>query len=588
MAASIFNGNFVKLLKDQLKLSNTAEIRTGTADPSAGLGVASPIGSIYLRTATGTIYIKKTILDTGWVDVASSAPGIGGAAFITNIVPTSTGNVGSKVYGNADGVLDSCVSDTQLVTVSVLAITGHTNYKPIVTLTWGSHSQAVTLATSADAPLFTGTAAINLQGETSLTVTHEDGASHTTTIAIDAPPVIQTATFTGGYPGSQTELKSADTYQINIVSDIPIIAIELADYGSYTYQTFSVASNTNHTVTGVIANRGTSVQSLGAKVRVQKSTGSWSTYHLTESDGSADGVNLVKLNNIYPTVSCGTITYPASQGALKDSETATVVNTVTNYSTVSYTSPNGDLTITNPSTVETPKTVTRLSGNYNIASTNFTISANRAANNATSTASTVVYIAHVACTLAVTEPATRLRSGGNDGTAAQDHTITITASQNLYAAPTLVAGAQGTFQGAGFTGSATTWTRALRVHDNDTKGTYSWGSISGTNLAGKVTSAITGNADYVLGGFVSRVITLAAYANECSMNVEAITYANVAMTWNVKSLPNKRTVGTTATPDANSWCLNTLSTNPTIIRILDTAATAASSVPSTCTIQETP
>ena len=71
------------------------------------------------------------------------------------------------------------------------------------------------------------------------------------------------------------------------------------------------------------------------------------------------------------------------------------------------------------------------------------------------------------------------------------------------------------------------------------------------------------------------------------MNVEAITYANVSMTWSVKSLPNKRTVGTTAVPDANSWCLHTLSTNPTIVRILDTSATLGSSIPTTITIQET-
>jgi hypothetical protein len=165
--------------------------------------------------------------------------------------------------------------------------------------------------------------------------------------------------------------------------------------------------------------------------------------------------------------------------------------------------------------------------------------------------------------------------------------ITITSSQNLYAAPTLDPGAYGTWQGAGFTGTTTVWTRSLQVHDNDIKGTYAWGSISATNLAGKVTSAITGDSDYILGGFVSRVITLDAYSNETSMDVEAITYANVSMTWSVKALANKRAVGTTSVPDANSWCLHTLSTNPTIIRILDTAATTSSSVPTTVTIQET-
>jgi len=535
---------------------------------------------------TGTGFTSTNVQDA-ITEAATLASVIDGAAFITNIVPTSTGNVASKTYSSDGVVLETALTDTQLVTVSVLGLTGHTNYKPVLTLSWGIHTQIMTITASADKPVFTGSAAIDLQGETILIITHEDGGTHTTTLTVDAPPVIVSANFTGGYPGSQTELKSGDHFSFNVVSDIPIIAIEFTDAGAYTAQSFSVASSTNHTVSGLIANRGTSVQSLGATVRVQKSTGSWSTYHLTSGDGSVDGTNLIKLNNLFPSVSTGTITYPASQGALKGTETATVVNTISNYDTIAYTSGNGDLTITNPTIMETPKTVTRLGGSYNVVTNNFHISANRVANNATTTADTLVKIANTNCTLTVTEPATRLRSGGNDGTAAQNHVITITANQDLFVAPTLAAGGQGVFQGAGFAGSGTTWTRSLQVTDNMTKGTYAWGSIVGTNLAGLQTTAITGNTDYILGGFVSRVLTLDAYANEVNMNVEAITYANVSMTWSVKSLPNKRTVGTTAVPDANSWCLHTLSTNPTIVRILDTSATLGSSIPTTITIQET-
>ena len=509
-----------------------------------------------------------------------------GGAFITDVTPTSTGNVGTKITSSDGEVLDSCLSDTQLVTISVMAITGSTNYKPEVTLEWGLNSQSVTLTESSDKPVFIGSLAIDLDGETEVTAVHEDGANRLCTIAIDAPPVISSAIFANGYPGTQTELKSGDTYDFTVVADIPFVEVEFENYEAYSAQSFIVASDTTRTVTGVIANRGTSVQAQAARVRVRKSTGSWSDWHTTSDDGSADGINLVNLNNIFPTVSTGTITYPASQGALKNAETATVVNTVSNYDTVSYTSPNGDLTITAPTTVQTPKTVTRLAGSYNVSTNNFRISATRTANDATSTTQTIVRIAHVACTLAVSEPAARLRSGGNDGTSAQNHTITINSNQILYAAPTLAAGAEGTWQGGAFTGSGTAWTRALQIDDDMAKGTYAWGAISGTNLAGIVTSAITGDGNYVLGGFVSRNITLAAYANEANMNVQAITYASVTMTWQVKALPNKRAVGTTAVPDAGSWCLHTLSTNPTIIRILDTAATSASSVPTTITIQE--
>jgi hypothetical protein len=513
--------------------------------------------------------------------------GVNGGAFITNITPTGAGNVGGKTFSSDGVVLATCLSDTQLVTVAILGITGNSSYKPNIVLRWGTHFMSVPMIAGPDKPLFSGSIAINLDGATSMLVEHEDGASHICHILTDAPPVISSANFVGGYPGVQTELKAGDTYQFNVVADIPFVAVEFANAGAYTAQSFPVAATANATVTGIIADRGTVVQNLGASVRVRKSTGSWSAWHLTASDGSADEVNIVKLNNLYPTVTCGAITYPLTQSALKDAETASVVNTVLNHTTVAYTSPNGELSIAAPAVAGTPKVVTRIGGTYNVSVNNLRISANRAANNATTFAQTIVQIAHVAATLSITEPAARLRSGGNNGTVAQNHVITITANQNITVPPTLNAGAQGTWQGAGFVGAGMIWTRSLQVHDNMTKGTYAWGSISATNLAGIITSVITGNADYVLGGFVSRVLTLPAYTNVVNMNVEASTYANVAMTWSVKALPNKRAVGAVATPDANSWCLHTLLTNPTIVRILDTAATGASSSPSTITIQET-
>lgn len=513
--------------------------------------------------------------------------GVNGGVFITNITPTGAGNVGLKSYSSGGVVLDSCITDTQLVTIHILAITGNTNYQPSVVLRWGTSYISVPVTPQVDKPLFSGSIAINLGGATQVTAEHEDGATHICNISSDAPPIIVSANFIGGYPGSQTELKQGDTYQFNIVSDIPIIRVEVADYGAYAYQSTAVPSNTSATITGVIANRGTTTQLLGARVRVQKSTGSWSAWHLTESDGSVNGLNRVQLNNIYPTVTCGLITYPITQSALKGAEVATILNVVTNFTTVVYDSPNNELSIASPALMQSPKSVTRINGSYNVTTPNFRITANRAANNATSTASTIVQIANIAAEITVLEPATRLRSGGNDGTAIQSHVITISSNQLLLSAPMLNIGAEGVWEGAGFTGSGATWTRNLQVHDDMTKGTYAWGSLSATNLAGIATSVITGNTDYILGGFVTRVITLPAYSNEVYMNVQAITYANVSMTWSVKALPNKRPVGTTLVPDANSWCLDTLNDNPTLIRILDTAATSASSSPSTITIQET-
>lgn len=68
MSSVIFNGNFVKALRDQLKLNNTCRIITGTTDPTVVAADAEQ-GSIYLRVggAGGTIYNKQDNgLTTNW------------------------------------------------------------------------------------------------------------------------------------------------------------------------------------------------------------------------------------------------------------------------------------------------------------------------------------------------------------------------------------------------------------------------------------------------------------------------------------------------------------------------------------------
>jgi len=531
------------------------------------------------------------------LNAINQSSGINGSVYIIDINPSGgIGNIGDKVYEDVGGtssnsILNSCSTTTQNVTVSVLALPGHTRYKPTITLS----GQNVTLTALADRPLFTGAAFINLNSGTSLTVRHQDGASHTCTIVQDLPPVVQIAYFTGGYPGSQTELKENDTFNFFIQTNTPITRIEIDNYGAYKAFSANVTPGTSFTITTAqIANRGTSTQNLGARVRVQKANGSFSNWYLTESFGSIDGTHLIKLNNTYPTISTinqANITYPASQAALKDTETAIVNHTVTNANTVAYNSPNGDLSISNPSVYETAKTVQRIGGNYNITTNNFRIVATRTANNAiTTSTSTVVYIAHTAPTLSITTPFSRLRSGGNNGTSIQSYNIVITSSQNLISAPSLTPDTNngGTFSGTGFTGGPTVWTRALQINDNLIKGTKTWASISGTNLAGKIVTTINSGGTYIIGGFVSRTLSLAAFANEVTLNTSVIDFSKMTLSWAVKALPIKAAVGTNVPPpQPDTWTINALNINPTIVRILDTSATNSSSAASNVIVEET-
>jgi hypothetical protein len=537
---------------------------------------------------TGVLLAGATIPST-------EASGAGGSIFITYVSPSGgIGNVGDYVYetpGETIGntALISCSTTTQTVLVDIYALQGRSRFKPKLYIT-GQQIPLTLVERQTDRPVFlVNDFGINLNNRTSIRVDHEDGAYHTISITQDSPPQITSAYFYGGYPGSQTELKAGDTFNFHVNTDIDVVSIEIDNFGAFNASTTSVTAGTSHNLTSrVIADRGTSVQDLGARVRVQKANGSYSAWFLTTSQGSTDGQYTVKLNNLYPSVSVSTITYPGSQQALKDSESATVSNTVSSFDVISYTSPNSDLTITSSTTYQTSKTVTRSAGNYNTSTNNFRITATRNANNAVTTnSSTVVKIAHTAPTLTVSVPAARLRTGGNDGTSAQSYTVTITATQQLLSAPTLSVPAGGGTLGS-FGGSTTTWTATLsNINDNLTKGTYTWGAISATNLAGKVVTTITTGPTYVIGGFLSRTVSLAAFANEVNINTSVLDYTKMTLSWVIKSLPNRRAVGTTATPDPDSWSINSLSVNPTIVRILDTAATQSSSQATNVTVEET-
>lgn len=513
-----------------------------------------------------------------WLDSLTGSGINVGFVYITDVNTTNPDDIiSNKIFSSSGKIIESFSTDTNLVSVNIMARTGKTSYLPNVLV-----NNTPVILTEETPGSFVGTVEIDLNNSTTITANHEDGATDSCTVLYIQKPIVTFASFINGYPGSQTELKENDLYDFNIIVDSAITKIEVADYGAFKYGLYDISPTTSHTFTGTIADRGTSSIKVGAKIRVQNSNGSWSIFKLTEADGNLDGMNVVSLNNQYPSIIVNSISYPNSQQALKNSENATVYNTVVNGDIVTYTSPNNELNITNPSVYQNQKNVTRISGDYNVISTNLTITAIKSSNNSLTSTSTVVNIANVAAKVSVNEPYGRLRSGETP----QYYNIYMTSDQNLLFAPTLIEGEQGIFQSTGFTGSDNVWLRPLLITEDMPKGVYTWGSISATNLAGIETTVITGNNTYELGGFISRIITLGAYQNTAILNLPVIDYSKLSISWNVKNLPHKRPVGTTEIPDANSWCIDTLNTTPTIIRILDIAATNASSIPTSITIQE--
>lgn len=459
---------------------------------------------------------------------------VAGAVFITDIRPQDpTANVGEKVK-TADGfTLQSCSSTSASVIVSVTAITGHTNYRPVIRINGGVE---VPIVAKADAPLWTGELAITLpaadeNGIILVQATHDDGAVSEVAVVFDTAPVISAAIFTGNYPVGQTELKAGDVFAVRVSSDLDVVGYEIEDSGAFDAKSGTFTAGKIKDITGVVvANRGNVATTQGFRIRVKKASGSWSAWYDSKTVGGVDKVNTVKLNNLHPTITFGTKLYPGTQGALKTGDPATVNHTVTNADSVSYTST--ELTVTAPTVFEPAKQVTHKAGTYNISTDNLSIVAKRAANGATTNGSTVVNIATIAPVMTVTVPAARLRSGGNNGTTVQKHLITLTSSQELAAAPSLNV-PEGTWETAGWVANPakTVWTRNLQVHDNDAKGSYIFNSLVATGLSGLAQNDFTGDSSFVLGGFVFRKMAVAAWPNrEAAIGTEVTNTSKLRCT----------------------------------------------------------
>lgn len=429
----------------------------------------------------------------------SEGTGIAGHISIVDITPTSVGNVGGKVLSQDNHRIESAVSDTNEVRIHIVALTGPTNYKPNVTV----NGFPVTIGEDNDKPLWNGYIDILVPESGLILAEHEDGAFDSAVISVEAPPVIQSAVFINGYPLGQTELKENDTFQLRVEADKPITRIEVLNQGATKYSNHILTASTSQVIQVTIADRGNIATLRGSTIRVYDENGSVSATYSTALAGSINGTNVVLVNNLHPSITIDAIDYPVGQQALKGSETADIAVSYFDTDTVLFDSPNNQLGIVDASLIEPIKEVSRISGTYNISTHNFYITGTRTANAASTTVSTVIWIADTTPSVSISAP-NRLRSGGNQGTTVQNHVITLISNQRLLVAPTMenTPGA-GTFIGS-WTGGPTAYNRTMQVHDNDPKGTFNFTGFSTTNLAGIPVSSISGSTQYTLGGFVTR------------------------------------------------------------------------------------
>jgi len=478
-----------------------------------------------------------------YVDNQVTQGAIVGGLFFTNIAPTSAGIVGSKTYvagtTPANLVITQGTTDTGNVTVTLFAEGGSAFYSPTVTVTTvPAQAGGPIIATLTEDPndkrTYIATAA--LTGITADTVVNASSSTNATATATiiraAAGPAIDVLTI-GAYPGAQTEVKAGDTLSVsgriaNTGTYAEIIAGGAA--AGLTVLTVGAPDSFSTGFRSVTGNFtvGGGAGALGVSVRGRNALGTFgNTFAST---------NTVILNQTFPTIGARTITYPATQSGLKGTETATVASTVTNFDTISYTATG--LTVTAPTSYSSSKTVTLSSTGYVFNTNNYTITATRAANAATSTASSAVTIATTAPTAEITyTPAGRMASSPGG----VNHTVTITASQRLNNAPSLVA-SSGTWQGLWTVGAnSSIWTRVLRIADGDPKGAQTFNTLVLTNLANVAGSVITSGAAYTVGGFATRTITFPAFARFAAIGTNVVDITKVTASYTGASVLARQT-----------------------------------------------
>ncbi len=336
-------------------------------------------------------------------------------------------------------------------------------------------------------------------------------------IKIANPPQITSIFFDAAATSAQSpnvvgasEVKGGDT--INAYIDVQSnessanqINLQILNYGLSEGQSASNYSSTDlgggvfrYTVPIIVTDESSRNGTVGIKA-----TPSNSLYNIFGDEFTSD--DLVDLNNSYPSVSITSVSYPTNQEALKNSESALVSNSASNFDTISYSS-NGQLNISDPSVYEGSKTVNRLNGGYNISTNNFTITATKNSNGAVSSSSTVIKIANDPLTFSINGLSSPLSSSP----AGISDNFNLVSSQLMLSSPSLNTDSTQTIASDLNHTSAGTNTNSnsfrITVDDLDTKGTFSW-QVSGDNLAGITTTTISTNPNYIIQGFSARTIT---------------------------------------------------------------------------------
>ena len=308
----------------------------------------------------------------------------GDGVYITSIA--GSGNIALTYEdGEASGAITSASLEQLNDITVVVEWDRQSNYNGSLTV-----NGVPIVITSKTGGTYTGEATIPTVTGGKIVAKMAGGRAVTVELGALVAPVVS-ASFTGSYPAGQTELKAGDSYAVAIISDVPYTEVEVQDIGAGTGLSLTTSSGT---VSVTIADRGNLAIERAATIRVKNAEGTWSAW--TETS------NTVLCSNVHPTFDSVDLQYPAGQRAIKGNEAFIIVNEISNYDTVSHTTPSAII-------AHHDNGGRRYGGDYEVGDCVYT--AVRNANGATTENTVGVQIAHVDVALSATEnPILQFRS----------------------------------------------------------------------------------------------------------------------------------------------------------------------------------
>lgn len=534
---------------------------------------SSPPTTVTTETKNQTIVnsTQRTmdIIKSGQVILREGGSGVCSQIFVTDLTNSGTGIVADKVYLEdtvpTDSVLSQALTDDDTVTIHFIA-EGGVFYSPTVFV---DEIECTNLQEySSDLRLFYGS--VDVVVTETRTVLLRSSAGSTTSVLInraEAAPDI-TSCLIGSYPEGQSAVKAGDSVTISGTVEETATHIKITGGDAFNTTDWLAVSGGTFTIQGTVTgNSG----SLNTKVVAKNNIGSVGSEYTSD--------NTILLDQAVPTFSVIGTTFPSGQLAFKQNEVGVQSVSVSNFDSITYSSPNGDFDISSPNTYEQDKQIQCTNPlHYNDSQTNYTATAGRSINGSISTISLVVEVADTAPTVSVTQPQARLQSSPGG----EEYTITASSDQNLLAAPSLTIPVSGSWV-SGFVGSGKNYNATISIIDGDVAGTAAWAfATASTNRAG-IQANITGNQ--VVGGFVSRTLSLDAFATEVASTFMVADTSKLSLLWSFKENMEFYPIGTSP-PVTFGWTINSTGITPTKIKILDTSAAASSSQASSITIWE--